>query len=114
MAYTFEILGVSPILTFFNHQQKTLQGPAKTGVEYLGCYRCSLDAVIASIETIAPDRGWQLDTAVDAVMEFWFNNADRITYWKQRLTDAGGQNLLVSRLADFPSLQAEFESLFDR
>jgi plasmid maintenance system antidote protein VapI len=114
MAYTFEILGVSPILTFFNHQQKTLHYPAKTGVEYLACYRCSLDAVIESIEAVAPDRGWQLDTAVDAVMEFWLHNADRISYWKQRLSDAGRQNLLVSRLADFPSLQAEVESLLDR
>lgn len=114
MSYTFEILGVSPVLHFFNHQQDVLQHKPKTGVEYLGSYHCTLDALIQSIETVPPERGWNLDRAIDTVIDFWMNHSDSIHYWRWRLNDAGEQNLLVSRLADYTSLKSEFESLLER
>ena len=114
MTYTFEILGVSPILQFFNYQQDVLPQKPQTGVEYIGSYRCTLDALLESVETISPDRGWHLDEVVDTVIGFWMHNFDSVRHWKQRLEDAGSQNLLVTRLADVRSLQSEFEWLLNQ
>jgi len=111
MKYTFEILGISPVLDFFNHQQKILQKSPAEGIEYLGTYQCTLDAFLESVETVPPKRGWELDQVVDTVIQFWMNHSEPIRYWKARLGDAGHDNLLVARVADLQSLQAEFESL---
>jgi plasmid maintenance system antidote protein VapI len=111
MVLTFEILGVSPVLHFFNYQQKILYQKPQSGVAYLGSYKCTLDALLESVETVTPSRGWQLDQVVDSVMSFWMNNIESIRHWKNRLEDAGSENLLVSRLADIQSLQSEFEWL---
>lgn len=110
MVYTFEILGVASVLDFFNHQTSRASTPDHR-VEYLGSYRCTLDALIESVETVAPHQGWNLDQAVDTVMNFWFNNGDRIGHWKRRLDDADAQTLLVSRLANYQSLRTEFERI---
>jgi len=112
MAFTFELLGVSPVLDFFNHQQQQSHRQPPTGVEYLGSYKCTLDAFIKSIETVSPQRGWELDQAVDTVVNFWLNNVDAIHHWQKRLDDAGKENLVVARFADLRSLRAEFEQLF--
>ncbi|NEO40996.1 MAG: hypothetical protein F6J90_33555 [Moorea sp. SIOASIH] len=111
MKYTFEILGVSPVLDFFNHQQKLIQRKVPPGLKYLGTYQCTLDALIESAETIPSQADWSLDQAVDSVIQFWMNHPEIISYWKQRLNDAGKDNLLVSRVSDFESLKAELESL---
>jgi hypothetical protein len=81
-------------------------------VEYVSSYHCTLDALIQSIETVPPERGWNLDQAVDTVVNFWLGNVEAVRRWQQRLADAGDQNLIIGRLADFKSLQAEFERLF--
>ncbi len=114
MAYTFEILGVSPVLHFFTCQQDILGQKPQTGVEYVGSYKCTLDALLESTETVAKSQGWHLDQVVDTVVNFWMTNVDSIRHWQRRLDDAGEQNLLVSRLADFKSLQSEFEWLLTR
>jgi len=107
MKYTFEILGVSPVIDFFTYQLET----KSAGAEYLGTYQCTLDAFIESVETVPPKRGWELDKVVDTVIKFWVNHSERIHYWQARLNDTGENNLLVSRIADVKSLKAEFESL---
>ncbi|WP_353930353.1 hypothetical protein WJM97_19015 [Okeanomitos corallinicola TIOX110] len=114
MKYTFDIVGVSPVLHFFNHEQENLQKPQSQGVEYLGTQICTLDAFLASVESVPDTGNWHLDKVVDTVIEFWLNNAETIQYWKTRLQDAGEDNLLVARLADIKSLQAEFESLLGK
>ncbi len=112
MDFTFELLGVTPVLEFFNHQQEQSHRQPPTGVEYLGSYKCTLDAFIESVETVSPKRGWELDHAVDTIVKFWLNNVDSIHHWKKRLDDAGHENLIVARFADLRSLKAEFEQLF--
>lgn len=114
MDYTFEILGISPVLYFFNQQQEIVTKTPPLGVEYLGTHKCTLDELLKSIETVPPKRGWDLEQLVDTVVDFWMNNADSIRYWKTRLNDAGSENLLVSRVADLKSLRAEFESLLGK
>lgn len=110
MKYTFDIVGVSPVLYFFNRQQQAQQN-LQTGVEYLGSYKCTLDAVLKSVENLPTQRGWELDRVVDTVLNFWMKNSDSIQYWRSRLSDAGRDNVLVARVADIKSLKAEFESL---
>lgn len=111
MKYTFDLVGVSPVLQFFNHQQQSQQQSQHQGVEYLGTHICTLDAFLESVETVPAKWGWNLDQVVDTVVDFWLNNSESINYWKRRLSDAGKDNLLVARVADFTALQAEFESL---
>jgi len=111
MGFTFELLGVTPVLEFFHHQQAQSRRQSPTGVEYLGSYKCTLDAFIESVETVSPKHGWELDQAVDAVVGFWLSNVESIRYWKKRLDDAGKENLIVARFADLRSIRAEFEQM---
>lgn len=114
MKYTFALLGISPVLDFFNHQQKCVQKPPSAGIEYLGSYECTLDAFLASVETVPSKLAWNMDEVVDTVIQFWVNHSEPIRYWKTRLSDAGRDNLLVARVADIHSLKAEFETLLDK
>jgi hypothetical protein len=110
MKYTFDMVGVSPVLSFFNYQQESQT--SDRGSQYLGSYQCTLDSFIRAIETDPFRRlEWNLDQVVDTVINFWLNNADQVNLWKRRLEDAGSENLLVARVADFNSLKHEFESL---
>jgi hypothetical protein len=114
MKFTFDIVGVSPVLHFFNHQQQNSQQVNNLGVEYISTYICTLDAVIESVEPIPEKWGWDLDEVVGTVIKFWMNNAESVGYWKSRLNDAGNDNLLVARVADVNALQAEFEGLLGK
>lgn len=113
MKYTFDIVGVSPVLDFFNHQQQSLDKPKNIGVEYVGTHKCTLDALIKSIEPIPPKWGWEMDKVLGTVINFWMNNSETILYWNSRLIDAGSSNLLVARVADVKALQDDFELLLE-
>jgi hypothetical protein len=114
MKYTFDIVGVSPVWEFFKHQQQTINKPISGGVEYLSTHRCTLDALLESVEPLPIKWGWNTEQVRETVVQFWLNNAESIRYWKVRLIDAGNENILVARLAEIKSLQAEFESLFSK
>ncbi len=114
MEYTFDILGVSPVLYFFNQQQEIIQKNPQPSVEYIGTYKCTLDAFLDNIERVTPKRGWNFDEIANTVLNFWLNHSDNIRYWQSRLTDAGKENLLVSRVADIQGLQEEFEFLLGK
>jgi hypothetical protein len=113
MQYAFNILGVSPILSFFSQQQEIIHTQPDRAVEYLGSHKCTIDAFIASVDELPHKRGWDLNDVTNSMIQFWLENADSIEYWKSRLADAGTDNLLVARLANFQGLQQEFESLLD-
>lgn len=113
MEYTFEIIGISPVLYFFNHQiqnetDKTYQ---KKRAAYLGSYHCTLDAFLESIESLPLRQQWNLDRVVDTVIQFWLNNGEQVGLWKRRLADASSENLVIGRVADLEALRSEFESL---
>ncbi|MGG6298089.1 hypothetical protein ACQ4M4_27160 [Leptolyngbya sp. AN02str] len=110
MNYTFELIGIAPILHLFNHQFRLAQQPIE-GAEYLASERCTLDAFLASAEMTLPRRGWNLDRVVDSVVHFWIHNAEQVRHWQHRLEDAGHENLLVARVADIESMRVELESL---
>jgi hypothetical protein len=114
MNYTFDIVGVSPVWQFFNHQQQSQQQPKPQGIEYLGTHKCTLDALIETVEPVPIKWGWNTEQVLDTVVSFWMNNAESIRYWKARLTDAGNENIIVARLADITAIQAEFETLLNK
>ena len=114
MKYSFDIVGVSPVWEFFHNQQQIWQKPQHQGVEYIGTHRCTLDALIESVEPIPAKWEWDVDQVVDTVIQFWLHNSDSVGYWKSRLSDAGRDNLLVARVADIKALQSEFESLLGK
>jgi hypothetical protein len=114
MKYTFDIVGVSPVWQFFNHQQHSKQQPTPQAIEYLGTHKCTLDALIETVEPVPIKWGWNTEQVLDTVVSFWMNNAESIRYWKARLTDAGNENILVARLADITAIQAEFDSLLHK
>lgn len=111
MSYTFDILGVAPLLYFFHQQQEIIEKNPRSGVEYLATYKCTLDALIQAVESVTCKPGWDLDRVVETTIAFWLDRADTIGYWKARLEDAGKDNLLVARIANIKGLQHEFESL---
>ncbi len=111
MKYTFDIVGISPVLHFFSHQHQTLQKPQHQGVEYVATDKCTLDAMIESVEEVPQKWDWNKDEVVGTVINFWMNNSDSIRYWKSRLSDAGQENILVARIADMKSLKLELEYL---
>lgn len=111
MSYTFDFVGITPVYSFFSHQHDRTNSDPAQRAEYLASHRCTLDAFLSSIETVPQRRGWDLDPIVDTVINFWVNNAEQVRHWKQRLDDAGTENLLVARVANFKALRAEFESL---
>ena len=114
MNYSFNIIGVSPLLSFFHYQLDTQQSHDYSGAEYIGTHRCTLDAFLESIDTLPQKRGWDLDKAVDTVINFWLHHGPQIKRWQQRLDDAGTESVIVGRLATTRSLRLELESLLEK
>ncbi|MGF1497439.1 MAG: hypothetical protein ACFB8W_11525 [Elainellaceae cyanobacterium] len=113
MNYAFNIVGITPILTFFDHQLKTQQADHQyAGAEYVGAYRCTLDAFLESLEAVPRKRGWDGDQAVNSVIQFWMSHGSQVRHWQERLADAGDRSLIVGRLGTMTSLRSELESLF--
>lgn len=111
MKYAFDLVGVSPVLDFFAHQQQILQKSRNLALEYIGSHICTLDAFIQLIEPIPLKWGWEKDEVIKSAIDFWMNRSESILYWKSRLRDAGSDNVLVARIADVKALQVEFDSL---
>lgn len=113
MSYIFDILGVSPLLDFFTQQQTIQKKTANLDLEYLGIYTCTLDSFLESVETVSVQKNWEMDRVVDTVINFWMNNEEKVSYWTERLEDAGHENLLVARVGDIKGLKITFESLIN-
>lgn len=111
MNYTFEILGVVPILQLFmfDHQHPLRLRDSFQGVEYIGTRRCTLDAFLDPIETMTRQQGWDLDRLIQTVVEFWVNHPDSIQLWKERLDRASDDTVLVARVGNLKALKQEFE-----
>jgi hypothetical protein len=112
MPYTFEILGISPIIYLFTDQYGAVK-PARD-LEYLGVHKCTLDTFVESVEGIATQKDWNPGQVINTVIDFWVSNPQIIQYWTERLNDAGLENLLLARVGKLDALRATFESLFDQ
>ncbi|MGF1516540.1 MAG: hypothetical protein ACFCVB_01870 [Nodosilinea sp.] len=112
MSYSFDIIGIAPVLQFFNHQQR-LEAKLDRSQAFLGSYCCTLDAFIAATEAIHHRPDWDWDAIAATIIAFWLNQESDIRHWKQQFADAeGSQNLIVARVVNYNSLRHEFETLF--
>ncbi|MBR8829262.1 MAG: hypothetical protein DSM107014_15420 [Gomphosphaeria aponina SAG 52.96 = DSM 107014] len=112
MFYTFDIIGVAPVLNFFYYQQQLEINPQRSKA-YLGSYQCSLDSLIQSTELIPQKPNWEWDRVIDTIVKFWLTHEESIRNWKHELETLGEENLLVARVANVESLRTEFESLLE-
>lgn len=112
MSYSFDLLGVAPILKFFEHQQRVEQNPYR-GKAYLGSYKCSLDAFIQSTQTLPYKPNWDWDEVVKTIVNFWLRHEDKVRYWKSELETLGQENVIVAQVTNFEAMRSELETLFD-
>jgi hypothetical protein len=111
MPYSFDIIGVSPVIQFFQYQQQVEQTRDRAKA-YLGSYDCTLDSFISSTEMIWHKPDWNWDNVVSEIVNFWLEHEDKIKRWKLELDKLEGDNLIVARVANIDRLRSEFESLF--
>ncbi len=113
MSYNFDIIGISPVLQFFDQQQREEKTPNRSKA-YLGSYCCTLDAFIEATQEVHRKPDWDWDAIVNSMVAFWLSRENDIRHWQQELENAtGGNNLVVGRVVNYNSLRNEFESLFD-
>ena len=112
MNYDFDIVGVSPVWNFFKHQQSVEQSPDR-GCAYLGSYECTLDGFIEATDLIHQKPNWDWDAVVAQMVNFWLQDGDRVSGWKEELEKAEETSLVVARVTNFNRLRSEFQSLFD-
>jgi hypothetical protein len=113
MSYSFDIIGIAPMLQFFNHQQRVETHPNRSQA-YLGSYCCTLDAFISATEAVHRRPDWDWDEIVGKIVEFWLNQEEDVRHWKQQFESAEGHdNLIVARVINYDRLRHEFEGLFD-
>ncbi len=112
MSYSFDIVGVTPVLDFFYHQQNVEQNPRRSKA-YLGSYQCTLDSFIQSTEAIPQKPDWDWDQVVESMIDFWFKHEETIQDWKQELENNNSENLLVARVANVKWLRHEFQYLLN-
>jgi hypothetical protein len=110
MSYTFDIIGVTPVLTFLDYQH-SVEHHRQRSKAYLGSHRCSLDAFIRSTEMIPQKPEWDWDEVAAAMVSFWLRHEESIQRWKNELEGVGRDNLLVARVANLALLRTEFELL---
>ena len=110
--FTFNIVGVTPILDFFTYQQERQQKLDNPGVAYISSPKCSLDSVLRTIAHSELDPTWASDDINQTVINFWLSNLDSVKHWKQRLDDASDETILISRVANTLALRSELEVLF--
>lgn len=111
MDYTFEILGVSPLLYLFDLQQSQTESHEHLAIEYVGANRCTLDATLQAVEPTVSKRGWDWDSLRRTAIDAWMQKADSIRYWKHRLDDAGQQDVLLVRVAESGDFRQVLETL---
>ncbi|OKH25666.1 hypothetical protein NIES593_04870 [Hydrococcus rivularis NIES-593] len=112
MSYSFDLVGVVPVLKFFEHQQRVEQNPHR-GKAYLGSYQCTLDAFIKSTQAIPYKPNWDWDEVVRTIVDFWFKHEAKVRYWRSELEILGQENVIVAQVVNFEAMRTELESLFD-
>ncbi|NEO84587.1 MAG: hypothetical protein F6J87_10090 [Spirulina sp. SIO3F2] len=112
MTYTFDILGIAPLLTVFEYQQRVAQNPHHSKA-YLGSPECTLDGLIKSTDLLVPKPNWNWDEVIQRMVNFWLKHEERIHYWQGQLATVGQDNVLVARVANVEMLRNEFELLLE-
>lgn len=112
MSYSFDLLGIAPMLEFFQYQQENEQDPQRPKA-YLASYECTLDGFIQATETIHCKPQWNWDAVIESMIRFWIKQEEKIRYYQQSLTlNTGESQLVIARVANINILRREFEDLF--
>lgn len=111
MTYTFDILGVAPLLTVFEYQQQSAQSRDRSRA-YLSSPQCTLDGLIQAADLLPTKPDWNWDEVVTHMINFWLKNEARVRYWQEQLTVVGQDKVIVVRVANVDVLRGEFERLF--
>ncbi|MCW6037959.1 hypothetical protein K4A83_17005 [Spirulina subsalsa FACHB-351] len=112
MSYTFDILGVSSVLTFFHYQEQNPH-PLQGGKAYLGSLDCTLDGFLESAEQMPDKWAWEWDQMLSTIVNFWLKHEDSIRFWQEELHRAGQESLVIGRVANVNILRVELESLWE-
>jgi hypothetical protein len=112
MSYNFEIIGIAPILNFFNYQQE-VEVSTERSKAYLGSYQCTLDGFIESTKTIYRKPEWDWDEVVETMIQFWLKHEANIRHWKLESDNAENNNLVIARVANFEVMRTELEHLLE-
>jgi hypothetical protein len=113
MSYSFDIIGIAPVLQFFQHQQQ-VETHRDRSQAYLGSYCCTLDGFIEATEIVHRKPDWDWDAIVSKMVEFWLNQENNVRHWQQQFEAIeGSDNLVVARVVNYNSLRQEFETLFE-
>ncbi|MBV5260747.1 hypothetical protein FLX56_20230 [Synechococcus moorigangaii CMS01] len=113
MAYSFDLLGAIPLITFFNYQQQNEQDPQRPKA-YLTVYRCTLDSFIDALEMIPKRPHWNWDEVVETIVHFWIKQEDVVRRCEQELPSHPEEPyLVVARIANLTALRRDFETLFE-
>ncbi|PSN11642.1 hypothetical protein C7271_24385 [filamentous cyanobacterium CCP5] len=113
MSYSFDIVGISPVIQFFNQQQRQ-ETSSQRSTAYVSSYVCTLDSFIEATESLPQGPDWDWNQVVDAMVAFWLNQEHSVRRWKSELESLEGENLIVGRVANFESMRGELESLFEQ
>lgn len=113
MAYTFDIVGVTPIGKFVQFQHHFARKPHRSKT-YLGSYDCSLDGLIKATKMIPHKPNWDWDQVLQEIVNFWVKSEESIQHWKKQLEFVREDSLLVARVTNSEALRQEFEWLFDQ
>lgn len=111
MSYSFEIIGVAPILTFFNYQQR-MEEPTRQSQTHLGSYHCTLDGFIESTKLIPQKPDWNWDDVINTMVNFWLSHEEKVRYWQNEFKEAEKDTIIVAKVVNFDCLRHEFEALF--
>jgi hypothetical protein len=111
MSYSFDLMGVAPILTFFEYQQQAEQSPQR-GKAYLGSYACTLDSFIQSTQMVPHQPNWDWEAVVKEIVNFWLQHEDKVQACKQELVSSPEETIVVAKVVNFEAMRHEFESLF--
>lgn len=113
MSYSFDIVGISPVLQFFTQQQRSEANPHRS-TAYVSSYICTLDSFIEATEIVPQKPDWDWNQVVDAMIVFWLNQEDKVRRWKSEFETLEGEHLIVGRVANFESIRGELENLFEK
>lgn len=109
--YTFDIIGIAPLLTFFEHQQKVEQTPYRSRA-YLGSFQCTLDGFVLAVDRIWQKPAWDWDGVLETMVAFWLSQGEAIAQWQAHLAQAEDQSLIVARVANVELMRRELETFF--
>jgi hypothetical protein len=56
---------------------------------------------------------WNWDEVIATMINFWLKHEDSIKHWQLELKNAGKENLIVARVANFDVLRTELQNLLD-